>query len=151
MGYVGLPLLISFSKHFNVIGFDADPKKVNNINKGVSDISHIPSTDISKIKSNLPRATNDFSFIKKVDAIIICVPTPITKHREPDLSFVKNVIKEIIPFVKPGQLISLESTTYPGTTEELIYGELQKKGFRAGDDIFVTYSPEGRIQEVNLL
>ena len=142
LGYVGLPLLISFSKHFNVIGFDADSKKVNNINKGVSDISHIPSTDISKIKSNLPRATSDFSFIKKVDAIIICVPTPITKHREPDLSFVKNVIKEIIPFIKPGQLISLESTTYPGTTEELIYGELQKKGFKAGDDIFVTYSPE---------
>ena len=82
------------------------------------------------------------SYISKVDVTIICVPTPITKHREPDLSYVKKVMDQILPFEKSGQLISLESTTYPGTTEEIIYEEIKKKGLSAGKDIFITYSPE---------
>ncbi len=142
LGYVGLPLLINFSKHFNVIGFDSDEDKVKRINKGISDINHIPNSDLEKINSELPRATSDFSFIDQVDVILICVPTPITKHKEPDLSFVRNVMEDIAPFLKPKQLISLESTTYPGTTEEIINGKLKSLGLEAGKDIFVTYSPE---------
>lgn len=142
LGYVGLPLLINFSKHFKVIGFDSDEDKVKRINQGISDINHIPNTDLENINSELPRATSDFSYINKVDVILICVPTPITKHKEPDLSFVRNVMEGIAPFLKPKQLISLESTTYPGTTEEVIYGKLKSLGFEAGKDIYITYSPE---------
>jgi UDP-N-acetyl-D-glucosamine dehydrogenase len=142
LGYVGLPLLINFNKFFDVIGFDSNSEKVIKINEGISEINHISSSDIQNIQSIYPRATSDYSFIEKVDAIIICVPTPITKHREPDLTFVKTVMEDIGPFLQKGQLISLESTTYPGTTEEIIYGKLKQLGFEAGLDIFVTYSPE---------
>jgi len=142
LGYVGLPLLINFNKSFNVIGFDSNQKKVNNINKGISDISHISDISIKSIKSKFPRATTDLSLVSEVDALIICVPTPINKHREPDLSYIRKVMDEILPYVKKNQLLSLESTTYPGTTEEIIYHKLQSIGLTAGKDIFVTYSPE---------
>jgi UDP-N-acetyl-D-glucosamine dehydrogenase len=141
LGYVGLPLLINFSKKFNVIGFDSDNDKVEKINNGISGISHISNDELKEIKSN-DLATADISRISEVDAIIICVPTPITKYKEPDLSYIKNVMKSIAPHVKKGQLLSLESTTYPGTTEEIIYGTLNALGFEAGKDIFITYSPE---------
>ena len=142
LGYVGLPLLINFGKSYNVLGFDSDEKKVEIINSGNSNIDHIPSSDIKNLVSNGSVATSDFSKINLVDAIIICVPTPITIHREPDLSYVKNVINQITPFLKAGQLISLESTTYPGTTEEVIGKNVQNAGFEIGKDIFITYSPE---------
>jgi UDP-N-acetyl-D-glucosamine dehydrogenase len=142
LGYVGLPLLINFGKSYNVLGFDSDEKKVEIINSGNSNIDHIPSSDIKNLVSNGSVATSDFSKINLVNAIIICVPTPITIHREPDLSYVKNVINQIIPFLKAGQLISLESTTYPGTTEEVIGKSIQNAGFEIGKDIFITYSPE---------
>jgi UDP-N-acetyl-D-glucosamine dehydrogenase len=142
LGYVGLPLLINFGKSYNVLGFDSDEKKVEIINSGNSNIDHIPSSDIKNLVSNGSVATSDFSKINLVDAIIICVPTPITIHREPDLSYVVNVINQITPFLKAGQLISLESTTYPGTTEEVIGKNVQNAGFEIGKDIFITYSPE---------
>tara|TARA_Y100000991_G_scaffold215675_1_gene207356 strand:- start:193 stop:1473 length:1281 start_codon:yes stop_codon:yes gene_type:complete len=142
LGYVGLPLLISFSKHFDVIGFDSDQSKVESINSRISQIEHIPSEDLKAIESKFELATSDFSMIEKVDAIIICVPTPITIHKDPDLSFVKNVMNDILPYLKEGQLISLESTTYPGTTEEIIYEKVKAHGFKAGKNIFITYSPE---------
>ena len=128
LGYVGLPLLINFGKSYKVLGFDSDKKKVEVINSGKSNINHIPSSDIQNLISNGPIATSDFAKIKLVDAIIICVPTPITVHREPDLSYVINVVNQIIPFLKSGQLISLESTTYPGTTEEVIGKKVQDAG-----------------------
>lgn len=142
LGYVGLPLLINFGKSYKVLGFDSDEKKVEVINSGKSNIDHIPSSDIQNLISNGPIATSDFAKIKLVDAIIICVPTPITIHREPDLSYVINVVNQIIPFLKSGQLISLESTTYPGTTEEVIGKKVQDAGHEIGKDIFITYSPE---------
>ena len=142
LGYVGLPLLINFGKSYKVLGFDSDEKKVEVINSGKSNIDHIPSSDIENLISNGPIATSDFAKIKLVDAIIICVPTPITVHREPDLSYVINVVNQIIPFLKSGQLISLESTTYPGTTEEVIGKKVQDAGHEIGKDIFITYSPE---------
>ena len=142
LGYVGLPLLINFGKSYKVLGFDSDEKKVEVINSGKSNIDHIPSSDIENLISNGPIATSDFAKIKLVDAIIICVPTPITIHREPDLSYVTNVVNQIIPFLKSGQLISLESTTYPGTTEEVIGKKVQDAGHEIGKDIFITYSPE---------
>ena len=142
LGYVGLPLLINFGKSYKVLGFDSDEKKVEVINSGKSNIDHIPSSDIQNLISNGPIATSDFAKIKLVDAIIICVPTPITVHREPDLSYVINVVNQIIPFLKSGQLISLESTTYPGTTEEVIGRKVQDAGHQIGKDIFITYSPE---------
>ena len=142
LGYVGLPLLINFGKSYKVLGFDSDEKKVEVINSGKSNIDHIPSSDIENLISNGPIATSDFAKIKLVDAIIICVPTPITVHREPDLSYVINVVNQIIPFLKSGQLISLESTTYPGTTEEVIGRKVQDAGHQIGKDIFITYSPE---------
>lgn len=142
LGYVGLPLLINFGKSYKVLGFDSDEKKVEVINSGKSNIDHIPSSDIENLISNGPIATSDFAKIKLVDAIIICVPTPITVHREPDLSYVINVVNQIIPYLKSGQLISLESTTYPGTTEEVIGRKVQDAGHQIGKDIFITYSPE---------
>ncbi len=104
LGYVGLPLLISFSKHFDVIGFDSDQSKVESINSRISQIEHIPSEDLNAIESKFELATTDFSMIDEVDAIIICVPTPITIHKDPDLSYVKNVMNEILPYLKEGQL-----------------------------------------------
>lgn len=142
LGYVGLPLLINFSKVFHVIGFDSSIQKVESINKKESYINHIDLDALDQENGGLPYATNDMSLISKVDAIIICVPTPITKHREPDLSYVEQVVEDILPYLKKGQLISLESTTYPGTTEEVIYSRIKESGFVAGKDIYLTYSPE---------
>jgi UDP-N-acetyl-D-glucosamine dehydrogenase len=142
LGYVGLPLLINFSKYFDVLGFDSNQSKVEDINNGISGIDHISPEDIRNIKPKFTRATSDYSMISNVDAIIICVPTPITIHNDPDLSYVNSVVDQIIPFLKPGQLISLESTTYPGTTDEIINSRVNDAGFTAGKDIFITYSPE---------
>ena len=144
LGYVGLPLAREFlNKGFKVIGFDIDKEKVAKINKGESYIKHIDSEFIKKyVSSNSFSATNDFSRLKEVDVIIICVPTPIGKHYEPDLSFVLNTTKTITQHLRKGQLVILESTTYPGTTEEEILPILSNTGLKIGKDFFLGYSPE---------
>ena len=127
LGYVGLPLVLRFSSvGFKVVGFDVDEDKVQCLETRRTYLDHIPS---EKLKSELrpsSRFTTDFSLIKEVDAIIICVPTPLGRHNEPDLSFVTTTIESIVPYLCPGQIISLESTTYPGTTEEEIVSRQTK-------------------------
>jgi UDP-N-acetyl-D-glucosamine dehydrogenase len=143
LGYVGLPLLIRFSEAgFKTLGIDIDKEKVDLLNLGKSYIEHINSLDLQAIKENDGEATSDFSRVGEADALIICVPTPLNKYREPDLSFILNTIELISPFLRSGQIVSLESTTYPGTTHEEVLPRIEKKGFKVGQDFFVVYSPE---------
>ncbi len=144
LGYVGLPLSLAFaSSGLKVIGFDIDKGKVNSINSGKSYFHHIKDETIEKFHSNgLLIATDDFAYSSKVDALIICVPTPLTLYREPDLSFVKDTINTLSTYLRPGQIISLESTTYPGTTDLEIRPVIEKKGLVIGEDFFLVYSPE---------
>lgn len=144
LGYVGLPLVIRFCEEgFNVLGFDIDPDKVNKLNHGESYIKHIPSDTIQRLAAQkVFSATADMSKLKEADAIIICVPTPLTDKREPDMQYVENTAKEIAKNLRKGQLVSLESTTYPGTTEELLLPLFSEKGLKAGKDFFLVFSPE---------
>jgi len=144
LGYVGLPLMLGFAERdIQVIGFDIDDKKIEYLNAGKSYIKHINNKLITRnIEKKTIQVTSNFSTILDVDAIILCVPTPLNKYREPDLSYIVNTMETILPYVKKGQLISLESTTYPGTTEEEIVSRLENKGFKVGEDFFVVYSPE---------
>ena len=152
LGYVGLPLVLLFSEQdFRVTGFDVDAKKVDIINRGGSYIVRIPETEIQAAKSKGFTATADYSQISNMDAIIICVPTPLDDHHEPDLSFIEATAEAIVPYLRPGQLVVLESTTYPGTTEELLIPILEKNplGLKAarGDEeaantFYVAFSPE---------
>lgn len=144
LGYVGLPLAITFSNsNFKVIGFDIDHEKVLSINNGKSYIKHIKDDQINYFveKGNLC-ATTDFSIIEQQDVVILCLPTPLNKYREPDLSYITNTMEKICPFLKSGQLLSLESTTYPGTTEEVLKPTIESKGFCVGEDFYLVYSPE---------
>ena len=142
LGYVGLPLALEFSKNgYQVLGIDIDQDKINSLNKCKSYISYIPDKDINIAKKNC-LFTSDFSKIQEADAIIICVPTPLSKYREPDLSYILISIDKMIPYLRKGQVISLESTTFPGTTEEIIKPILEKKDFKVGNDLFLIYSPE---------
>ncbi|GAB4301198.1 MAG: nucleotide sugar dehydrogenase [Myxococcota bacterium] len=145
VGYVGLPLVLAFTeKGFPVIGFDIDQKKVERINQGNSYIKYIPSEKIAGARTRgLLDATTDFSRITEADAALICVPTPLTEHREPDLSFIVNTAEAIAPHIRESQLFVLESTTYPGTTDEVLIPILEKRsGLKAGQDFFAAYSPE---------
>jgi UDP-N-acetyl-D-glucosamine dehydrogenase len=145
LGYVGLPLALEFSiKNITVLGFDLDTEKVRKINiEKKSYIKHIPSEKIKKeVNKKTFIATSDFSRIKEVDIVIICVPTPLNVNREPDLSYVLNSTIEIAKYMKRGQLISLESTTYPGTTDEDILKILEKTGMKVGKDFYLCFSPE---------
>ncbi len=146
LGYVGLPLVLRFCEEgFNVIGFDIDPEKVKSLNEGESYVRHIPSEKIAfLIKKNPPpfSATTDMSRLSEVDAIIICVPTPLTDKREPDLRYVESTAKDIAQSLRSGQLISLESTTYPGTTEEVLLPLFEKRGLKVGEEFFLIFSPE---------
>ena len=148
MGYVGLPLALTFSaKKFNVLGFDLDEKKISLLNKGRGYLKHISDNKIKQaVNSGYLKATWDFSKLKEVDAIIICVPTPLTEHREPDMSFVENTAKTIAKYLKKGQLVVLESTTYPGTTEEILLPMFEnsngKNKFKVGKDFYLAFSPE---------
>ena len=144
LGYVGLPLCLDYAEQgYEVIGIDVDLSKIKLLEKGKSYIKHISERDISKfINKNLFLPTNSFEVIKKVDVIIICVPTPLNSHREPDLSFIRKTITNISPFLQKGQIISLESTTYPGTTEEELSPVLIKHEFKIGEEFFLIYSPE---------
>jgi UDP-N-acetyl-D-glucosamine dehydrogenase len=154
LGYVGLPLSLLFSDAgFKVTGFDIDAKKVTDLEAGRSYIFRIPAEEIQAAREKGLRATTDFSGLTEMDAIILCVPTPLTGHREPDLSYVENTAKAVAPWLEEGQLVVLESTTYPGTTEELMIPILeagnrrglkaQSKGQAAEQGVFyVAFSPE---------
>lgn len=143
LGYVGLPLIIRYVEEgYKVIGFDIDPEKIDKLKRGESYIKHIPFDLIQTINAKGFVPTNDFTKIADVDAIIICVPTPLNKYREPDISFIVKTMEAILPYLKKGQVVSLESTTYPGTTEEEIGTRVIEKGFQIGEDIFVVFSPE---------
>ena len=150
LGYVGLPLGLEFSgKGFEVLGFDLDDKKIEFLEKGETYIKHIDSKRISKsVNEGKLSATSDFSRIGEVDVIIICVPTPLNEYREPDMSFVQGTAKTISEYMRAGQLIVLESTTYPGTTEEILLPLFQnaksagEKGFEVGSDFYLAFSPE---------
>lgn len=143
LGYVGLPLIIRFAEvGFPVIGFDIDDKKINALKDGRSYIKHIPSDDIKKVLSNKTQFTTDFKKISDCDAVMICVPTPLTKHREPDISFIVNTMEAIKDYLRPGQMLSLESTTYPGTTDEILKPYIDDHGYKIGENYFLVYSPE---------
>lgn len=143
LGYVGLPLALRFSEvGFRVIGFDIDDTKAAAINSGRSYFIHIPSPAVAAARSQGLEATTDFSRSGEADALIICVPTPLNPFREPDLSFVISTTESVLPHLRPGQLISLESTTYPGTTEEELKPRLEQRGFKVGEDVFLCFSPE---------
>ncbi len=144
LGYVGLPLAMRFLEaDFQVLGLDVDHEKVNKLAEGKSYIKHIsPEPFTEAMHEQRFDATADFSRAGEPDVLILCVPTPLDRHREPDLSYVVSSIETILPHMRAGQLLSLESTTYPGTTEEVIKPRLQDAGFTVGDDVFVVYSPE---------
>ena len=144
LGYVGLPLALTYAEAgYRVTGFDIDLNKVNSLNQGLSYISHISDERILKsIKNKNIRATSDFSNTSSMDALILCVPTPLNKYREPDLSFIRNTIRSLKKYLKKGQILVLESTTYPGTTEEEIKPEIESVGLEVGLDLFLVYSPE---------
>lgn len=144
MGYVGLPLMLRFVEAgYSVLGFDVDESKIDKLLSGQSYIKHISSDSIhSAVSAGLFDGTIDFSRASEADALIICVPTPLNKYREPDLSFVLNSTDAIVPYLRPGQIISLESTTYPGTTDEDLLPRVESTGLKVGTDIFLTFSPE---------
>lgn len=143
MGYVGQPLALRYSQlGYKVIGFDIDHSKVDLLNKGTSDIEHISNEAIAKANAAGMQSTTEFAQVSEVDALILCVPTPLNKYREPDLSFVTKTIEAAAPYLRAGQVVSLESTTYPGTTEEEILPRICQGDLKVGVDIFLVYSPE---------
>jgi UDP-N-acetyl-D-glucosamine dehydrogenase len=144
LGYVGLPLVKAFlKKGFPVIGFDVDPKKIRMLNQGKRYLKHIAIDELkSAFKTKRFLATADFRQLAKMDAVIICVPTPLDSHRNPDLSFVLNTTETIAKTLRKGQLVVLESTTYPGTTDDEMRPILERGGLRAGRDFFLAFSPE---------
>jgi UDP-N-acetyl-D-glucosamine dehydrogenase len=172
LGYVGLPLALEFAhKGFNVLGFDLDDNKINFISAGKSYIKHIPSEKIKPVvDKKLLNATTDFSRLPEADSILICVPTPLDEHREPDMTYIENSARVISQYLRRGQLVVLESSTYPGTTEEILLPlfenapAIQKKGkpemelagieeshpenftepdkFVVGEDFYLAFSPE---------
>ena len=144
MGYVGLPLVLRFCEEgFPVLGFDVDSKKVATLKRGRSYLRSIHSSRISRfVRSSLFDVTDDFSRLSEADCIVICVPTPLTEKMEPDLQYIEKTTEAIRQNIRKGQLIVLESTTYPGTTEELILPRLKSTGLKIGKDLFLAYSPE---------
>lgn len=144
LGYVGLPLVIRFcDEGFKVTGFDVDRKKVDLLNKGVSFIEHIPSEAIKKhVDAGSFTSTTDMALLAEADCIIICVPTPLNTNKEPDMRYVEGTADTIAGSLRSGQLISLESTTYPGTTREILLKRFEDNNLTVGEDFFLAYSPE---------
>ena len=144
LGYVGLPLAQAFRRAgFNVVGFDIDPQKIDALMAGRSYFKHISPKSIAEMKPGKGfEATTDFSKIANVDAILICVPTPLTKTRDPDMSFIVGTAETIAPHLKKGQIVVLESTTYPGTTRDVLRPILETSGLKAGTDFYLAFSPE---------
>jgi UDP-N-acetyl-D-glucosamine dehydrogenase len=144
LGYVGLPLILAFGRQgFRLIGFDVDEDKITKLGNGESYIKHIPGAEIGNlVKNKLFHATSDFSEVSHTDIIIICVPTPLTIHRNPELKYIESTGVALYPHLQKDQLVILESTTYPGTTDEVLLPILEKSGLTAGDDFLIAYSPE---------
>lgn len=144
MGYVGLPLAVQKARAgFRVFGIEWNPERVSKINQGISYIEDVSSADVrAMVQAGRLSSTSDFDPIAGTDVITICVPTPLTKHKEPDTSFIESVTEQSLPYIHRGQLVVLESTTYPGTTEEIIQPKLQSRGFTVGEDIFLAFCPE---------
>ena len=144
LGYVGLPLVQQFTRAgARVMGFDIDPRKARMLSAGRSYIGHIPSKAVREmLRSGRFEATTDFRKLAKPDCILICVPTPLTRHREPDMSYVRSTAEAVAATLRKGQLVVLESTTYPGTTEEVVLPILARSGLKVGRDFFLAYSPE---------
>lgn len=143
LGYVGQPLALRYAKSgYKVVGFDIDEKKVDLLNSGRSEIEHIRDADVAEANLAGMICTTDFSRAADADALILCVPTPLNKYREPDLSYVIATVDLVVPFLRAGQVVSLESTTYPGTTDEEIVPRVTAGGLVAGRDVFIVYSPE---------
>jgi UDP-N-acetyl-D-glucosamine dehydrogenase len=151
LGYVGLPLAVEKAKvGFQVIGFDRNVSRVGQVNLGENYIKDVKNEELKELATKKQIiATTDFSKMAEVDVIIICVPTPLTITRDPDISYIVNVTNEIANYIKPGQLVTLESTTYPGTTAEVILPKLEATGLKAGQDFFLAFSPE-RVDPGNL-
>ena len=153
LGYVGLPLAVDKAKHgFRTIGFDVQQKKVDMINAGENYIGDVVDADLRElVSSGMLRATSDFSFVKDVDFIAICVPTPLDAHQQPDISYVVDLAKDIAGYLTWGSVVVLESTTYPGTTEELLKPILEEgSGLKCGTDFYLGFSPE-RVDPGNLI
>jgi len=143
LGYVGIPLAKRISSvGLSVLGFDIVAERVDELNAGISPIKHIGNQDISEMRASGFEATVDFSRSAECDALIICVPTPLNLYREPDLSFVVSTMDNLLPHLRKGQMLSLESTTWPGTTEEILLPYVEKAGLKVGEDFFLVYSPE---------
>jgi UDP-N-acetyl-D-glucosamine dehydrogenase len=144
LGYVGLPLSVEKAlAGFHVIGFDIDKKKVDAVNAGQNYIGDIVGDDLVNIvKNGTLKASSDFSFLSKCDAITICVPTPLDEHQQPDLSYIESTATTIAKYIRKNQLITLESTTYPGTTEEFLKPILERSGLVCGTDFYLAFSPE---------
>ncbi len=143
LGYVGLPLMLRFSEvGYRVLGFDIDPAKVEALMAGRSYIEHIRAEAIARARDRGFSATTDFGRAHECDALILCVPTPLNKYREPDLSYVIDTTESIVPHLRAGQIVSLESTTWPGTTDEELRPRLESTGLKVGEDLFLVFSPE---------
>lgn len=144
LGYVGLPLAVEFANNsFTVIGIDIDIGKVEQINRGENYIADVSNDNLKElVSSNIIIATTDFSVLTKIDAVIICVPTPLNKLKDPDVSYILSVLDQLVKYVHTDMFISLESTTYPGTTRELILPALEKMNLIAGEDFYLCFSPE---------
>ncbi len=144
MGYVGLPLALTFAgRGFKVLGFDVEGEKVERLNAGDSYIHHVDGGRLRQaVADGRLAATGDFARLGEPDALLICVPTPLTPERDPDLSFVTGTAERIAAVLRPGQLVVLESTTYPGTTDEVLRQILERSGLACGSDFFLAYSPE---------
>jgi UDP-N-acetyl-D-glucosamine dehydrogenase len=143
LGYVGLPLMLRFVEvGYRVLGIDTDSDKVLQLQAGKSYIEHIPGSAVSNARERGFEATSEFSRSNEPDVILICVPTPLNKYREPDLSFVTGTTDSLVPHLRPGQLICLESTTYPGTTDEELKPRIEARNLTVGADIFLCFSPE---------
>jgi UDP-N-acetyl-D-glucosamine dehydrogenase len=143
LGYVGLPLMLRFAEvGYRVLGFDIDASKVGALNAGRSYIEHIASAQIAAARAGGFEATADFARAREADALILCVPTPLNKYREPDISFIIDTTESLTPHLRKGQLVSLESTTYPGTTDEELLPRIEARGLKVGEDVFLVFSPE---------
>ena len=152
LGYVGLPLAVEKAKAgFKTIGFDVQQSKIEMVNKGKNYIGDVVSEDLEEIvKSGLLSATTDFAQVASADCVAICVPTPLDAYQQPDISYVKASAESIVPYMHKDMLIVLESTTYPGTTEELLKPILEKSGLKCGVDFHLAFSPE-RVDPGNLI
>jgi UDP-N-acetyl-D-glucosamine dehydrogenase len=144
IGYVGLPLAVEKAKSgFDVVGYDRNPIRVDQVRQGLNYIRDVDDRQLAEmVESGKLVATTDFSTLSQCDCIAICVPTPLTPNKEPDISYIENVADELAKCLRPGMLVSLESTTYPGTTEEVLLPRLEKTGLRVGEDFFLAFSPE---------